>query len=116
MRMWKMRGHSKLVASAASFCLLCCTLNGCAQELLQGHRATDSIGQNCGLSVPPITSGKNAVHGAYLFIYPRELPDNYSGCQTMWEQTGRKWMVLHLNDGHPTKLVESYVETAAKPV
>lgn len=60
-----------------------------------------SVAMNCGLKAPPDGSGENRVHGTYLYVYPRDVPDNYTGCQTVWADDGNKWMVLYLEQGHP---------------
>ena len=48
--------------------------------------ATDS----CSLAKPPLDSAVSGDHGVYLFVYPRHVPENYTGCQTMWDEFGSK--------------------------
>ncbi|GAB3254569.1 hypothetical protein [Chitinimonas naiadis] len=82
------------------------SLFGCAkQEIISEYNGEVST---CKLTVPPMDSGKNSVHGRFLYIYPRVVASNYTGCQTMWDQDGRKLMVLAMRDGHPEKLSVSY--------
>src|SRR6185503_17336389 len=75
-----------------------CVLSNCAswQE--------KSAAKNCSLDKPPRDAGVNGVHGYYMFVFPRELPSNYSGCQIAWGEDGRKWYVLQLESGKPTQL------------
>ena len=64
--------------------------------------------QNCNLKTAPVGSGENFIHGTQLFIYPREIAQNYTGCQTMWADDGTKWMVLYIEAGHPRLLHVNY--------
>ena len=58
-----------------------------------------AVGQNCTLSKPPIESGANSNHGQYFFVFPRRVPEDYTGCQTMWSEDGAKIMVLYFENG-----------------
>ena len=64
--------------------------------------------QNCNLKTPPDGSGENFIHGTQLFIYPREVAQDYTGCQTMWADDGTKWMVLYIEAGHPRLVHMNY--------
>lgn len=63
---------------------------------------------NCDLKVPPDGPGENFVHGTYLFIYPRQVSNSYTGCQIMWADDGARWMALYLEKGHPKLLQVTY--------
>lgn len=56
---------------------------------------------NCSLAAPPEGSGENGNHGIYFFVYPREVAPDYTGCQIMWADDGKKWMILYLERGNP---------------
>jgi hypothetical protein len=35
----------------------------------------------------------------FYFVYPRVLSSTFSGCQTMWDENGRPWMVFTFKHG-----------------
>src|SRR5688572_28062558 len=53
-------------------------------------------GRNCDLAVPPKNAGEETNHGIILRIYPRarDMPKNYTGCQTLWMPHGTKWQTI----------------------
>lgn len=53
----------------------------------------------CTLTTPPRTAAVNADHGAYLFVFPRRLGADYTGCQTMWDEKGTPLMLLRFERG-----------------
>lgn len=75
-----------------------------ALVVLGGCISIQGSDQNCSLERPPKESGVNVVHGIYLFVFPRQIDNGYSGCQIAWSETGDKWYVLHLKDGSPVRL------------
>jgi hypothetical protein len=40
--------------------------------------------KNCDLPAPPRAAAVNSIHGQFIFIYPREVKKEYSGCRTVW--------------------------------
>jgi hypothetical protein len=41
-------------------------------------------GENCGLQVPPKRVPAENLGGVLVFIYPKTISVNYTGCQTLW--------------------------------
>ena len=39
----------------------------------------------------------------YWFVFPRALPERYTGCQLMWDSVGRRRFVLHFSNGELTQ-------------
>lgn len=64
--------------------------------------AAGAAGTNCDLVYPPRESGTNANHGVIYYVFPRKLVAEYSGCQTMWDEKGRKVWIVEFKDGEPT--------------
>ena len=60
---------------------------------------------SCSLSIPPKESAATIIDGGYFFIFPRKVTGSYTGCQTMWDERGAKWLVLTFKDGDLTDLV-----------
>lgn len=73
-----------------------------------GSVSTTHAGENCTLTIPPRAAAVNANHGEFLFIYPRKVEKDYSGCQTMWNQRGAPVFVLRFEQGE----LASYQEFA----
>ncbi len=84
----------------------------CLTPILAG--CASMAGPNCDLRRPPKDSGVNQLEGRFVFIYPRALASDYSGCQTMWGDDGRKWYVLRVRDGRPAELTIDIAETGEK--
>lgn len=59
---------------------------------------------NCNITTPPLDSGVNGIHGIYVFIYPKKIPDNYNGCQTIWDEDGQKWLTIIFKNSAPVRL------------
>jgi hypothetical protein len=65
---------------------------------------------DCDLERPPrdsgieANSGIDASNGRLMFIYPRRVADSYSGCQSMWDESGVKILSLRFRQG---ELIES---------
>jgi len=68
------------------FSLFGLTLSACASE-------------NCALAAPPRAAGLNTTHGYFLFIFPRQINARYTGCQTMWDETGAPLIILKFEQG-----------------
>jgi hypothetical protein len=64
--------------------------------------AANAGGLNCELAKPPKQSGVTATDGYLFFVYPTKLANDYSGCQTMWDEFGRPYLVRVLEHGHLT--------------
>jgi len=54
------------------------------------------------IAPPPKESYYDTNHGRFIFIYPKVIPDSYSGCQTYWDERGARIIVYHFKDGKPT--------------
>ena len=81
-----------------------------------GCNISHSAEEDCGLLFPPVDSGSNRVHGMYLFIYPRIIPSNYFGCQSVWSESGEKLITLYIEDGHPKRQLVNYPPEGIKYV
>lgn len=55
----------------------------------------------CALKKPPRAAGVNASHGNYFFVFPRKVSVGYTGCQTMWNETGERVLVIRFQRGSP---------------
>jgi hypothetical protein len=77
-------------------------LVGCTTVLASTAHSKES----CALAAPPRAAAVNVAHGEFLFIYPRGIGENYSGCQTMWNQRGSAVFVLRFEQG----MLASYQE------
>jgi len=69
--------------------------------------------ENCGLQVPPKESypefrSKDSAF-KFVFTYPKDAPNNYTGCQTKWKEDGRMHSVIHFKRGKVVQY-ESYDE------
>jgi hypothetical protein len=83
--------------------------------LLGGCASTKSPeGLNCEVARPPSDSAVNMIHGTYVFVYPRNFGEQYSGCQTMWGDDGNKWYVLRVANGKPTELTMDVARAGAQ--
>jgi hypothetical protein len=60
---------------------------------------TTGLDGTCTITRPPQDAGVNSNHGLYFFVYPRTVPDNFTGCQTMWDENGSVWMKLSMMAG-----------------
>jgi len=60
----------------------------------------------CALQRPPLAAAVNAVHGSYVFIFPRQLDVAYTGCQSMWDQRGARVFTIRFENGSPTAFEE----------
>jgi hypothetical protein len=64
---------------------------------------------NCALAAPPAGAGVDRHMGALLKVYPRgpDIGRAYSGCQTLWLQSGDGWetlTVLHYANGRVARV------------
>ena len=57
----------------------------------------------CDLETPPKAAVADGVHGSYVFVFPWSLNPDYTGCQTIWDEHGRKVLVLEFKDGEPVQ-------------
>jgi len=62
----------------------------------------------CELERPPRAATATGVHGQYIFIYPNSIPERFSGCQTVWTETGHKWLVYRFQNGVLEQLTVDY--------
>lgn len=56
---------------------------------------------SCKLEKPPRNAVAFSAHGLYFFVFPGALDAKYTGCQTTWEEHGKKLYVLEFKDGEP---------------
>ncbi len=67
-----------------------------------------SAAPGCGVDAPPPDAGAYVTPGGFLLVYPRNaaLPDNYSGCKTLWVVQGPgslpRLMRLYFREGRLT--------------
>lgn len=54
---------------------------------------------SCALAAPPKDAGVGSDDGALFYVYPRTLAAGYSGCQTMWDESGRRTAQLTFDKG-----------------
>ncbi len=77
--------------------------------ILSGCSSLPSFGADtCSLDGPPPDAAVSANHGSFFFVYPRTVARSYSGCQTMWDELGRKVFVFRFTEGvlHEYSLTE----------
>jgi hypothetical protein len=55
--------------------------------------------QDCALSRPPRDAGVVSNEDAFAFVSPRSLPQSYTGCQVMWDESGSAQYVLRFANG-----------------
>lgn len=55
--------------------------------------------ENCNLKAPPRASAISDVHGYFLFMHPRTITANYTGCQTIWGEAGEVFMTMKYKRG-----------------
>ena len=75
------------------------SMNFCIAISIAALGANTYAAENCALEKPPVDSAVNAVHGKFLFIYPREIKNNYSGCQLIWNQKGEVIISMNFKSG-----------------
>lgn len=66
-------------------------------------------GLNCNLQAPPLASGEEFNHGVVLKIFPRarDLPKNYTGCQSFWMPDKNSWAIISMvviEQGDPVRI------------
>ena len=70
---------------------------------------SEALAENtCALKLPPKFSAISADHGAFFFVYPRKIQHHFTGCQTMWNEQGKKAFVLRFKNGTLVKYSSSY--------
>jgi hypothetical protein len=90
-------------------CLVVMTLLGCF--LWRNSRAADS----CALEKPPHDAAVSGNHGSYYFVYPRHVTPTFTGCQTMWDEMGRKVYVYRFLNGELIRYsLTDYASSSAK--
>ena len=78
-----------------SLCILLLLLT-----LLLSCRSTPGqAAESCALRGPPPDAGVTANHGSFFFVYPRAVGASYTGCQTMWDELGRRVFVFRFING-----------------
>lgn len=72
---------------------------------------------SCSLEKPPTDAAVSGNHGTYFFVYPRHVAPNYSGCQTMWDELGRKVYVYYFQEGQLMNYsLFDYADSPAAPI
>jgi hypothetical protein len=56
---------------------------------------------SCQLDRPPRDAVAFSAHGLYFFVFPAALDAKYTGCQTTWEEHGKRVYVLEFKAGEP---------------
>jgi hypothetical protein len=68
--------------------------------IFAGCLSMPSLADNtCSPDGPPPDAAVSANHGSFFFVYPRAVSRSYSGCQTMWDELGRKIFVFRFTEG-----------------
>lgn len=62
--------------------------------------------QKCISAPPPLAAAVNASEGSFIFIFPRQLKDDFTGCQTLWNARGEVVFVLTFHRGFATSYQE----------
>jgi hypothetical protein len=75
------------------WCLVMIILLGCISW--RNSVAADS----CSLVKPPHDAAVSGNHGSYYFAYPRHITATFTGCQTLWDELGRKVYVYRFRNG-----------------
>ncbi|HEY1148262.1 MAG TPA: hypothetical protein VGF27_06795 [Pseudoduganella sp.] len=68
--------------------------------------------QTCGLQFPPRAAVVTAGHGFYFFIYPNGIPKKFTGCQTVWTESGHEWIVYRFKNGSIEQVTVDYPQPA----
>lgn len=55
----------------------------------------------CNLKKPPEDSYPVEWRDSYIFSYPRIVTDYFSGCQTVWDEQGKKLWVTRFKNSEP---------------
>ena len=64
-------------------------------------------GENCDLELPPPEAGVIINHGSFMFVFPANIDEAYTGCQSMWFEDGTKMSALYLEHGQTTEYTTS---------
>jgi len=87
---------NRLYFMMAAIILVC----GCTSD-----PTPDPNEETCGLQVPPEGVYPIEATDAIIFVYPKTIPHNYTGCQTIWVANKYKVKsVTHFKDGIPVTL------------
>jgi hypothetical protein len=62
--------------------------------------------RNCDLVAPPKSAAINSVHGYFIFMFPRNIASNYTGCRTIWGEKGEVFMTVKYKSGLPYTLTQ----------
>jgi len=71
---------------------------------------------NCVLASPPGNAAAMENHGFYYFVFPREIPQKYTGCQITWDEHGRKEFLSEFTIGKLTTYVSFPYGVDEKPM
>ena len=55
---------------------------------------------SCRLTAPPISSAVDENDGEFYFAYPRTVGAQYSGCQLVWADKGKRVFSYRFSRGH----------------
>lgn len=74
--------------------LLTIAITGCA-----AHPALDSEGSTCLQAKPPADSKLIPTHGVDLLISPASISKDFTGCQSVWSESGELLMTSRFSRG-----------------
>lgn len=56
--------------------------------VMNAVEAKEGSVNSCKLTTIPKKSKKSDLHGISIFVYPGEIPEKFTGCQTVWLEDG----------------------------
>jgi len=71
--------------------------------MLAMSQASAAEQSTCKIDRPPKDAVAFGVHGLYFFVFPAVLNARYTGCQTTWEEHGKKLYLLEFRNGEPVQ-------------
>ncbi len=84
----------RLLKCIQIFILTGAILSGCAAPTVE-----HSEGATCLLMKPSENSELVSTHGVNLLIYPASIPKNFTGCQSVWLESGHLLMFSKFSTG-----------------
>ena len=100
-----------IIMTVAAFACGCASAPRAESQTVQAPPSTSDLkGENCELQAPPKEINPEYIEwidGAVFFMYPKTPPNNYTGCQTLWEVNSRGKSVIHFKQGKPVMAVVS---------
>ena len=91
-----------LMMIAASFAAGCASTS----SIEEGNISTK--GENCALQIPPKDAFPRFDNARFNYIYPKIIPNNYTGCQIEWQEDGSIYTVTRFERGDPVHYDANY--------